>query len=140
MNSEKVVVPRNFKLLDELEKNEKGSGDSSISMGLVREDDIFLSDWRGMIIGPPGTRFDGRFYEMLLKAGPNYPLEPPSVKFVSKVNLPNINQNNGEVQNNFPALAGWREDMTLESVLIALKESMLSNRNLSQPADGSTYI
>jgi len=53
---ETVVIPRNFKLLEELEKSEKGHGDMSISFGLVDSGDTFLSDWNGGILGPVGVR------------------------------------------------------------------------------------
>ena len=41
---EVVIIPRNFKLLEELEKSEKGHGDMSISFGLVDSGDTFLTD------------------------------------------------------------------------------------------------
>lgn len=52
-----IVIPRNFKLLEELEASEKGTGDMSVSMGLVNGDDIFLTEWNGSILGPPGVSF-----------------------------------------------------------------------------------
>jgi hypothetical protein len=52
---ETVIVPRNFKLLEELEKSEKGHGDMSISFGLVDSGDTFLTDWNGGILGPGGV-------------------------------------------------------------------------------------
>ena len=48
---EVVIVPRNFKLLEELEKSEKGLGDMAISFGLSDPGDTFLSDWNGGILG-----------------------------------------------------------------------------------------
>ena len=54
---ETVIVPRNFKLLEELEKSEKGAGDMAISFGLVDQGDTFLTDWNGGILGPGGVSF-----------------------------------------------------------------------------------
>lgn len=136
-----VVVPRNFKLLEELEHSEKGAGDISVSMGLVNSDDIFLTEWNASILGPQGGPFDGRLYELRVTAGEEYPLKPPRVRFVSRVNLGSVNQSTGEVTPDFPALSNWNRNMTIESVLVALKNSMTvpNNRRLPQPQEGATF-
>ena len=60
-------------------------------------DDKSFTDWNGTIIGPPNTAFDMRIMSLSIKCGDSYPAQPPTLKFISKVNLPFVDKNNGSV-------------------------------------------
>lgn len=73
-----------------------------------------MSDWNGTILGPPHVGLsqhnmrphadllaqsvhENRIYSVSIHCGPNYPDQPPEIKFTSKINLPCVNAQNGQV-------------------------------------------
>ncbi|KAI4313728.1 hypothetical protein L6164_026684 [Bauhinia variegata] len=142
MSSEesRVVVPRNFRLLEELERGEKGIGDRTVSYGMDDADDILMQSWTGTIIGPPGTVHEGRIYQLKLFCDKDYPDNPPSVRFQTRINMTCVNQESGLVEPQlFPLLANWQREYTMEDILVQLKKEMMSpqNRKLAQPPEGN---
>ncbi|KAI0339363.1 UBC-like protein [Trametopsis cervina] len=135
-------VPRNFRLLEELEKGEKGIGDGSCSYGLEDSDDIMMSHWNGTIIGPGHTVHENRIYSLKITCGENYPEQPPNVQFISRVNLPFVSQVDGKVENTkLPCLSNWNRNHSIETILVEIRREMASfnNRKLPQPQEGSVF-
>ena len=87
---EKIIVPRNFKLLEELENAEKGKTSMEISFGLADQSDITLTEWQCTILGPMGSPVEGRIVSLLLKCDNDYPTKEPIVQFQTKMNYPFI--------------------------------------------------
>jgi ubiquitin-conjugating enzyme E2 variant len=135
-----VIVPRNFRLLDELEKGQKGECASGCSWGLEHGDDITLTYWNGTIFGPPGTAFENRIYSIAITCGDKYPDRPPVVKFNTRIALPCVGPR-GEVDANWGPLKAWRRDYTMETVLESLRREMVqpANRKLPQPPEFVMY-
>jgi ubiquitin-protein ligase len=134
-------VPRNFKLLEELEHGEKGNYQGPhagwISLGLDG-DDLLLSDWNATIIGPQDTNLGDRIYTVKVHAGEGYPDVPPVLRFVNKINMECVD-NTGLVTKKLAALRDWNREMSIFDVLCAVRESMASAARLPQPSADATY-
>lgn len=58
-----------------------------IHAGPVTEDDMFL--WEALIQGPEGTPYEGGVFAAELKFSRDYPLSPPTMRFLGGVWHPN---------------------------------------------------
>uniref|UniRef100_A0A3Q7ILN9 UBC core domain-containing protein n=1 Tax=Solanum lycopersicum TaxID=4081 RepID=A0A3Q7ILN9_SOLLC len=137
-----ILVPRNFRLLEELERGEKGIGDGTVSYGMDDGDDIYMRSWTGTIIGPHNSVHEGRIYQLKLFCDKDYPEKPPSVRFHSRVNMTCVNHETGVVEpKKFALLANWQREYTMEDILVQLKKEMASphNRKLVQPPEGTYF-
>eukprot|EP00123_Amoebidium_parasiticum_P000701 comp11571_c0_seq1/m.6048 comp11571_c0_seq1/g.6048 ORF comp11571_c0_seq1/g.6048 comp11571_c0_seq1/m.6048 type:complete len:140 (-) comp11571_c0_seq1:180-599(-) len=136
-----VVVPRNFRLLEELEKGEKGIGDGSVSYGMANQDDIMMSDWNGTILGPPRSQYENRIYSLKIHCGDKYPEQPPVVTFITRANLTFLDANGRVIPSMLPVLAQWSRRNTLEDVLVNIRQCMVNKDNvkLKQPPEGTNF-
>mmetsp|Transcript_28047 Transcript_28047/g.45139 ORF Transcript_28047/g.45139 Transcript_28047/m.45139 type:complete len:142 (-) Transcript_28047:8-433(-) len=139
-----VVIPRSFKLLDELEKGEKGDC-GAVSWGLARGDDITLTDWNGTIFGAQGSPYENRIYSLSIQCGPDYPSSPPKVTFNTKVLFSNsaiVDQRSGAVAlDKLSETFRWSREKGMRDVLEAVRREMGSraNKAVKQPEEGACY-
>lgn len=140
-SGETVVVPRNFRLLAELEKGEKADGAMNhVSYGLNDpEEDSMMCYWNGTILGPNNTAFEGRIYSLAITCDESYPEKPPVIKFRTRVNLPCVGQDGSVDQRGIGVMAHWKREHTIEDCLHGIFKVMAdpSCRKLQQPPESS---
>eukprot|EP01060_Flectonema_neradi_P008490 TRINITY_DN1606_c0_g1_i2.p1 TRINITY_DN1606_c0_g1~~TRINITY_DN1606_c0_g1_i2.p1 ORF type:complete len:156 (+),score=14.56 TRINITY_DN1606_c0_g1_i2:57-470(+) len=134
----KVVVPRNFKLIDELEKAEKDPASTGISLGLEDYSDIYMHHWNATIFGPMGTTFENRIYSLKIYCDENYPNVPPTITFLSRVNMGCVNSRGELDRTKIGVLSGWKPSMCMMDCLIGIRQEMVSKeRKTRQPTEGT---
>jgi|ERR1700722_4977509 ubiquitin-protein ligase len=75
----------------------------------------------------PQTVHENRIYSLKIICGETYPDTPPSVQFVSKVNLPFVNQLNGQVDvTKLNVLAYWNRNSSIETILVEIRRYVMN--------------
>ncbi|THV75446.1 ubiquitin-conjugating enzyme E2-18 kDa [Aureobasidium pullulans] len=114
-----------------------------ITAGPVEEDDLFI--WEALIEGPEGTPYEGGIFPAELKFPKDYPLMPPTMKFLTDLWHPNVYPNcvvcisilhpPGDDPNHYEhASERWSPIQSVEKILISVM-SMLAEPNDESPAN-----
>ena len=85
------------------------------------------TEWSAAIVGPEDTPYSGGVFYLQLHCPPEYPLKPPTARFITKIYHCNVS-NEGEVCHEI-LRDKWSPVLTLAQVLVSIK-SLLMNPNL----------
>ncbi|KAK3097947.1 hypothetical protein FSP39_014749 [Pinctada imbricata] len=110
---------------------------------LINDESLF--EWEVAIFGPPGTLYEGGYFKAHMKFPPDYPYNPPSVKFISKMWHPNVYEN-GDVcisilhppvddpQSGELPSERWNPTQNVRTILLSII-SLLNEPNTYSPAN-----
>lgn len=113
------------------------------SAGLVDEANIY--EWEIVVMGPPDTLFEGGVFRARLSFPYNYPVMPPTLRFISEMWHPNVYADGtvcisilhepGEDKYGYERPEErWLPVHTVETIMLSVI-SMLSSPNLESPAN-----
>ena len=93
--------------------------------GPIDESDIF--NWKGSILGPESSPYQGGCFFLNIKFPTDYPFKPPNVNFTTKIFHPNINPK-GSISINI-LRDKWSPALSIIKVLISII-SLLEDANI----------
>ena len=92
------------------------------------------SKWKTTLRGPAGTPYEGGVFELSLNFPANYPFQPPSAKFITKVFHPNIGSSGSICLDILKDQ--WSPALQTAQVLLSLS-SLLADPNADDPLDST---
>ncbi|GKY95167.1 hypothetical protein MPSEU_000480200 [Mayamaea pseudoterrestris] len=115
------------RLVKELEAVKKDDT-SGVKARPINPDD--LRHLKGEVLGPSGTVYEGGLFEIDIVIPPNYPFEPPKMKFITKIWHPNISSQTGAICLDI-LKDQWSPALTIKTALLSLQALMCS----AEPGD-----
>ncbi|KAG6772696.1 hypothetical protein POTOM_024115 [Populus tomentosa] len=82
-------------------------------------DDSNIFKWTALVKGPSETPFEGGVFQLAFSVPEQYPLQPPQVRFLTKIFHPNVHFKTGEICLDILKNA-WSPAWTLQSVCRAI--------------------
>ena len=89
-----------------------------------------LTEWEATIIGPEDTPYSGGVFILIILFPPDYPFNPPKIKFLTRIYHCNINQHGGICLDILKDQ--WSPALTISKVLMSIS-SLLSDCNPDDP-------
>lgn len=97
-------------------------------------DEDNVTKLRAIIIGPKNTPYEGGFFEFFIRCGPQYPITPPRVKFLT-TNIDTIRFNPNLYANGKVCLSilgtwpgpSWTPALGLDTLLVSI-QSILNDK------------
>lgn len=82
------------RLRKELQVLRKAGDDSDIVLSV---DPYNLLKWKAFIKGPVDTPYESGVFELAIRCTSEYPLAPPSIKFITRIFHPNVHFRTGDI-------------------------------------------
>ena len=115
------------RIIKEMKEMETNPADNCTA-GPISSSNIY--SWRGTIIGPSGTPYEGGLFQLDIQFPTDYPFKPPKVTFITKVYHPNINSAGGICLDILKDQ--WTPSLTIGKVLLSIS-SLLTDANPKDP-------
>nr|CCA22506.1 ubiquitinconjugating enzyme E2 putative [Albugo laibachii Nc14] len=117
-------VKRLRKELQELRRNPESD------MVLYPQEDTIIN-WKAFIKGPQDTPFEDAVFELAIQTTSLYPMEPPKMKFITKIFHPNVHFKDGSICLDI-LKKEWSPAWTLRAACLAVT-SLLSDPAADSP-------
>ena len=86
--------------------------------------------WNATVEGPTSTPYEGGVFSLKIRIPPGYPIDPPEVRFVTRIYHPNVNSKGAVCAD---VLADrWSPALTIKQVLLAIRQ-LLAEPNGDDP-------
>lgn len=92
-----------------------------------------LMEWNIKIRGPDNSPYEKNIFDIVININENYPIKPPSVKFISPIYHPNIYKD-GKICIDILQPHEWTPVLNIKSVIISII-SLLCDPNPHSPAN-----
>jgi len=92
-----------------------------------------IHSWKVRVIGPSGTPYSGGKFTVHVEFPAQYPFKPPSLKFLTKVYHPSVQQDTGEICTDLVG-DGWGPTLNVRHCLGVIYQ-MLQEPTADHPLD-----
>ena len=101
--------------------------------GFILLDSESLWIWKGELIGPPDTPYEKGCFPIQITFDDDYPIKPPSVKFLKSIFHPNIYRD-GKICIDILQNDGWSPSQSVRTIMLSLR-SLFMDPNPDSPAN-----